>query len=256
MAISWKQAQEREIEFWNGIYVRKNKDIRSYSQITDETALLFCTKTLARFNLNISDLREQVVADVGCGPYGLLRGIDVNSKSHNHGPSKIIGIDPLMDYYKEFNTLPSGRNIELVTSKGESIPLDDFSCDLVFSINVVDHVENPELFMKECQRIMKKNGRTFISVHVVRPPFTILGRILFLIDKNHPHHFSEAKFMKSVSKIFSHTKLTNRISIIEDQPEFTFINIFRNVSKIRGIKRWLSTFLLRSIYIECENKHQ
>jgi len=253
MATSWKQAQEREVEFWQQIYVNNAQDIESYRPITDEKALAFCTKTLNRFNLELPDFAGISIGDVGCGPYGLVRGIDVFFRGKDARPEKVYGIDPLMDTYIKFKTLPIGDSIELITSKGEAIPLKDSACDFVFSVNVVDHVESPRQVLEECKRITKVGGRTFFSVHVVRTPFTLLGPLLFLIDKNHPHHFSEAKFLRMASDVFGTVKLANRVSILEDQPDFTFRAIFTAPSKWRATKRWLSTYLLRSIYIECEN---
>jgi SAM-dependent methyltransferase len=254
MALSWKQAQEREVEFWKAIYVDKQEDIESYRPITDDKALEFCLKTLARFDLTPANLQNRTMADVGCGPYGLIRGLSVDSKKHNLGPKCMIGIDPLMDTYREFNTLPLGESIKLITSRGEAIPVGNEVCDFVFSVNVVDHVESPQQLLKECRRIMKRNGKTLLAVHVVRPPFTFFRHALYLIDKNHPHHFSETGFLRMTSQVFPKLLLTRRVSMIEDQPDFTFGAIFRNPGKVRGVKRWLSNFLLRSIYIECKNE--
>ena len=56
--------------------------------------------------------------------------------------------------FKEFNIL---GNI-LVKGKAEKLPFEDESFDLVYSTNVLEHVENPEKVLNESLRVLKKGG--------------------------------------------------------------------------------------------------
>jgi ubiquinone/menaquinone biosynthesis C-methylase UbiE len=251
MAISWKQAQENERKFWEDIYVEKREDIPTYRPITDQMALAFAEKSLHRFGQNLETVSGKTIADIGCGPYGIIKGIDVYGQMTTLYPTKILGVDPLMETYLKFDTLPKRAYIELVASKGESIPLKDNVCDLVYSINVIDHVENPNLFIKECHRICKLGGGFMVSAHVVRGPFTMLRPLFFLFDKNHPHHFTVRKLCQLADKYFQNVSITTVVTVLEDQKDFTFKNIFTSKDKVRAAKRWLSTFVLATIYIQC-----
>lgn len=251
MALTWKQAQEREADFWNKIYLKNENDIDSYRPVTDQKALAFTTKTLARFNLEVQGLRGMTVADVGCGPYGLILGMEMADRQLGLGIRRMYGIDPLMDVYRRFNTLPQKENVELITAKGEAIPVPDQACDRVFSINVVDHVENPVTVLEECRRLCHPDGAVCISVHVVRRAFALFKPVLFLVDRNHPHHFSEQGVLGMARQVFRQAEVTRRVPMLEDQPDFTFANIFTAPSKVRALKRWLSTLALRSVYLEC-----
>jgi ubiquinone/menaquinone biosynthesis C-methylase UbiE len=251
MATNWRKAQENEIHFWRSIYIQKQKDIPTYMPITDDAALAFTKKSVERFGHTLDIIDDKVAIDVGCGPYGLIRGFQVNAQKTGNEPKKMYGVDSLIDTYLEFGTLPTSPYIEYIKAKAESIPLADGSCDYVFSTNVIDHVEYPERVLQECHRICKNTGVVLFAVHIVKFPFNLLGPLLFLIDKNHPHHFDEKNILQLAQKYFPSMVLKRKISILEDHPEFTFLNIFRSENKLRSLKRWLSTFLLSSYYFQC-----
>jgi ubiquinone/menaquinone biosynthesis C-methylase UbiE len=251
MATNWSKAQENEIHFWRSIYIEKQKDVPTYMPITDDAALAFTKKSIERFGYTLNTVGGKIVIDVGCGPYGLIKGFHINTQKTGIELKKLYGIDPLIDTYLEFGTLPIAPYIEYIKAKAESIPLADGLCDYVYSTNVIDHVENPESVLQECHRICKNTGTVFFAVHIVKFPFNLLRPLLFLVDKNHPHHFDEKKILKLAQKYFPSVILKRKIHILEDHPEFSFLNVFRSKDKLRGLKRWLSTYLLSLCYFQC-----
>jgi len=251
MAFTWQQAQEREKQFWEEIYIENRGDIPTYRPITDANALAFSSKSLERFGLHFKDIDNKIIADVGCGPYGLIKGIDVRARASGVSPRAVYGIDPLMETYKKFRTLPFEKYITLITSKGESIPLPDDTCDYVFSINVVDHVEVPDGFMRECRRICSPGGMCLFALHVLRVPFTLAGPALYIIDKNHPHHFTLDNILRLARTHFREGELVRKVTMIEDQVDFTFGAIFQSTNQLRAMKRWLSTYVLETAYVRC-----
>ena len=253
MEINWKKAQESEKKFWKSIYVEKGKDVASYMPVTDAAALAFSGKTLQRFRHDMNTIRGMVVADVGCGPYGLIRGFQVYAKRAGNPPKKIYGVDSLMDTYLEFGTLATEPYIEYITAKAESIPLEDGSCDYVYCTNVIDHVEHPGKVLEECRRITKTTGEVCFAVHTINYPFNLLGPLLFLIDKNHPYHFNEKYITRLAQRYFCNVTLTKNVTIFEDHPEFTLANVFQSGDKLRNLKRWLSTFLISTCYFKCSS---
>ena len=251
MATSWRKAQENEVQFWQAIYIEKQKDIPTYMPISDDTALAFTKKSIERFGQVLETINGKVAIDVGCGPYGLIKGFQVNAQKTGNNPRKIYGIDPLINTYLKFGTLPTASYIEYINAKAESIPLEDGLCDYIYSTNVIDHVEDPARVLQECHRICKDTGVLLFAVHTVKFPFNLLGPLLNLIDKNHPHHFSENKILRLAQKYFPSVVLKRRIGLLEDHPEFKFFNTFRSTNKFRSLKRWLSTFLISSCYFQC-----
>ncbi|MGE3643979.1 MAG: methyltransferase domain-containing protein [Beijerinckiaceae bacterium] len=56
-----------------------------------------------------------------------------------------------------------GEHVDLIGS-AESIPLDDNSVDLVISQEAFEHIQNPELALRECYRILRPGGRIYFQV--------------------------------------------------------------------------------------------
>lgn len=48
-----------------------------------------------------------------------------------------------MELYQRIGLLRAQPGLELHKARGETLPLPDASCDYVFCINALDHVENP-----------------------------------------------------------------------------------------------------------------
>lgn len=78
------------------MYVEKREDIKTYTPIDIQNGVDFARKTLHRHGLVMDDMDGRTVADIGCGPYGVLYGI-LHTPFRNR--PKLIGVDPLMDFY-------------------------------------------------------------------------------------------------------------------------------------------------------------
>ena len=98
MARNWKEAQEREQAFWARIYLERKPDIPSYMPITHDIAVDWATKMLGRHRVEMAQLEGKTVADIGCGPYGVIYGI-VHARRPFALPPVLIGVDPLIDFY-------------------------------------------------------------------------------------------------------------------------------------------------------------
>jgi SAM-dependent methyltransferase len=254
MALNWQQAQKGELEFWQDIYLHKKEDLEHYQPITTEKSIDFFQKTIRRFNVNFASFDRQKVADVGCGPYGIIKGLsEYSSQTKEINLGTVYGLDPLVNEYLKFNTLPQNDRFQYFACQGESIPLENNTLDLAFCINVIDHVENPDRVIEEIYRVLKPGGEFCCAVHVVTNLALPFRPLLFLLDKNHPHHFTTSKILNNVDRVFKNARLTSTISMLEDQPDFTFKAIFTSkAGKLRSLKRWLSTFILKSVYIRAK----
>lgn len=97
------------------------------------------------------------------------------------------------------------------------------SIDLITMIEVIEHLENPNLVCKDLHAILKKDGYLIITTPNVQ---TLLSRILFLFEAN-PYCFrkSDARtdwFPGHISPLFPHM----------------FEKIFENYFKIENIFYW------------------
>lgn len=253
MAKNWKKAQENELNFWKSIYIEEVKDISTYKKISDEESIDFTKKIFSRHAIDIERLKGMNLLDVGCGPYGVVKGLIHLLELYPEYEYKIIGSDPLMNFYKTLNTFPCNQNLTLQEATGESLPNEVNSVDCVMSSNVLDHVENPKLVISEISRVVKVDGVFCVSVHVVKSHLSFMTSFIKYFDKNHPHHFTEKTFSKILSSKFHNVEVTYRASMLEDHPEFALRYVFKSSSVLRGIKRYLSDWILLSVSFNCRD---
>lgn len=121
---------------WNPIYIHSHKTSRSIKKLI--------------FNSKIENYHKWI--DVGCGtrpyesyfPNGSYIGVDVEvsgAKNSMKNP----------DYFYD----------------GSNLPFDTDSVDGVISTQVLEHVPNARLLIKEMSRIVKPNGRMILSIPFV-----------------------------------------------------------------------------------------
>ena len=250
MAKNWNEAQQNEKKFWKNIYLENNSNI--YEKVNDENLVSFTNEVLKRHNLSIFNFKEKIIADVGCGPFGVIKGLMLMDDKLEIKIKKIFGIDPLMKFYKEkIQILKENNFLQLIDSTGEEIPIEDQKIDYIFSTNVLDHCENPSKVISEAERILKKEGEFYCSVHVVFSHLSIFAPILKYFDTNHPKHFSERYFLKLLKNKFKKVEVTYRAKIFEDHPKFKFKNILKN-NFYNGLKRFLSHYILYTAYFSCK----
>lgn len=253
MARTWADAQKREKDFWRKIYVDRAPDIPTYRPVTDAAALDFTDKSLRRFGLSLCDLYGETIADIGCGPYGIIKGIQLHQDTVGKGPARIYGVDPLIEEYRRYNLIRQDSVTALIGAKSEAIPIPATSCRYVFSINVIDHVEDPPTALQECMRICAHGGSVNVALHVVRPPWSLLRRWLKYIDRNHPHHFSRSDVLRLMGRISGAPVLHSVVPVINDQPDYALLKAITAPQKLRGLKRWFATIVFEMIYIHCEH---
>jgi SAM-dependent methyltransferase len=111
----------------------------------------------------ISDLSffdGKIVVDVGSGPACTLCWI-ANAKAR-------IGIDPLAERFMQLGI--ASHDMLYLDAPGENVPLPSGYVDVVFSINALDHVEDPVAVMNEIDRILRPGGHFIGSIGFKEEP--------------------------------------------------------------------------------------
>jgi SAM-dependent methyltransferase len=95
----------------------------------------------------LSHQKGLVLLDFGCGgkPYAPLFAGPVTSH---------LGVD-----------LPGNSQVDICMSPDGKIPLPDESVDVVLSTQVLEHVDNPALYLSESYRVLKRGGLLILSTH-------------------------------------------------------------------------------------------
>jgi len=76
-----------------------------------------------------------------------------------------------------------------IVADAHHLPFRDGVADRVYAIHVIEHLEEPMLFLRECYRVLKKGG----MVMIVTPNFMSVNA---LADPDHKHVFNFFKLRK------------------------------------------------------------
>jgi len=118
------------------------------------------------FGLHL-DLRGKRVLDIGSGLGGKLRFYA------EQGVSEVVGIDlrykSLQSASSLFRVAESEHDapIHLTLADGAKLPFLRDSFDIIVSVNVLEHVDDPESVLAECRRVLAPDGLLFLHF----PPF-------------------------------------------------------------------------------------
>ena len=97
------------------------------------------------------------ILDIGCGG-GLI------SEPMTRLGAKVTGIDASEKNINiaKMHSMESGLEINYVNTSPEK--LEDFETyDVILNLEIVEHVDNVDLYIKSCQKLLKKNGLMFTA---------------------------------------------------------------------------------------------
>lgn len=166
---AWKEFHE--LSYWKRI-----KKVEG--SLSNEHYKRFYT---THFGLEDSFYEGKVLLDIGCGPRGSLEWASMASRR--------MGIDPLANKYLQLGA--SRHNMEYINSPAEKIPLEDGVCDVVFSFNSLDHVENIEQTLEEVKRVTRSGGLFLVLVEVNHPP-----------TDTEPHELTPMRLLEGLGSAF------------------------------------------------------
>ena len=132
----------------------------------------------------------KTVLDIGCGRGEHLREFQKLGY-------QVKGID-LSEEAKE---LSKDIDIDIIDIEKERLPYEDNSFDVVFSKSLIEHLNNPENFMKEAYRVLRPGGRLI----TMTPDWESVYRT-FYEDYTHRTPFTENS-LRDIHQIFSFTKV-------------------------------------------------
>ena len=117
-------------------------------------------KLISHFDINFDDerpLKKLKILDIGCGG-GLL------CEPLNRLGASITGIDASKNNIEvaKLHAKEMDLDINYVHSSPENLNLQN-EFDVVLNMEIVEHVANIELFIKNCSKLLKKNGIMFVA---------------------------------------------------------------------------------------------
>lgn len=106
----------------------------------------------------LDSIKYESVIDIGCGDGGLFSLIKKNAK--------YTGVDISPTQLKAFrNSLNSEESLPvLIEADVSSLPLKNNSFDVAIACDVLEHVIDPPMVIKEIKRVVKKGGYVVIGI--------------------------------------------------------------------------------------------
>ena len=118
--------------FWDSCHYLNNKLRKEYELIFDKY---------------LNDKNYDKLLDYGCGakPYEII----------------------ITTYIKNYIGVDIGNNpkADYLIEPGQKLPFNDKYFDIVLSSQVLEHVEESNQYLNECNRVLKNNGLLFLSTH-------------------------------------------------------------------------------------------
>jgi SAM-dependent methyltransferase len=102
-----------------------------------------------------------------------------------------IALDPLINLYQRHFI----DNCRYIQGIAEDIKLEDKTVDYCICRNAIDHMINPNKALKEMGRVLKSDGKLYISCNVFNEWAKPLFPVFNLVDTPHPHHYSGQTFL-------------------------------------------------------------
>jgi SAM-dependent methyltransferase len=177
----WKESQRHELGFW--------KTWTELEPYRDLDIPAYWSRELSQFGCTEGIFEARRVADVGCGPHGLIHYLD--------NAAERIRLDPLLHHYDTRMPLPDPELS--LTAMGEALPLASASIDVIICFNALDHMRNPSAALDEFRRVLRPHGTLLLMVHT----FPAWARPGFWIDRLHPHHWTAHGFAAKVGASFT-----------------------------------------------------
>ena len=177
----WQASQRLELDFW-----------KHWSEATPYQHLdipNYWAEELTRFHVTPEIFAGRRVADIGCGPYGLIHFVK--------NAAERVRIDPLLPRYESRMAL-SGRQLS-IAGLGERLPLVSNTIDIAICFNALDHMRDPDMALREIRRVLRPGGTFLLMIHT----FPAWTRPVFWVDRLHPHHWTATAFAQQVGSLFT-----------------------------------------------------
>lgn len=140
-------------------------------------------------------VQNKVVLDIGCGSgAGIKYWVSKGAKG-------IVGMDISQNAIRDAKSWNSGiRGVSFINADAQALPLLNKTFDVVVALEVIEHLKDADLFLRECSRILKLNG-TFICSTPNKRIVSPLHR-----KPRNPYHIKEwnsQEFSELISRYFT-----------------------------------------------------
>jgi SAM-dependent methyltransferase len=171
-AARWRRAQAYEQQWW-GAYAGDYGWYRDFSREIEEAV-----RPLRPIR------RDTAILEIGPGPAGGITYLDADRK---------FAVEPLEACFAAKPEIVALRDprVRYFEGRGEDLPFEPNSFDLVIIDNVLDHCEDPGRVLDEMNRVLRPGGLVFLRQNVYRRWGRLVRKVMETaqVDRGHPHTF-------------------------------------------------------------------
>ena len=174
-----------------------------------------------------NELENKIVLDIGCFTGGRLISW---AEQYKFKKSYGIDINPIFKIAGEEFSKKKNIDAEFFVAKGEELPFKDNTFDFIVSTDTFEHVQNLEVTMKECFRVLKKDGKLLAVFPQFLQPFE--------------SHLNFVSYLPCLHWFFNSKKLSkNYFKILEDRgkdaywykPKKNYLEDWEKLPTLNGI---------------------
>ena len=169
-------------------------------------------------------IKGKYILEVGCGRGSMLLKLD--------SAARRVGIDPSSEALDLARIQNQGVTFQVAFA--EKLPFEDNTFDLVYSLEVIEHVKEYELMVSEIERVLKPGGVIFIQTpnypvkRVYDFIFWVFGKRAELADDyTHVSKLSAFKLRNVIKEKFSLVDVYSRNIFLDSKFRFLKSNFFR-----------------------------
>lgn len=188
----WHKGLKEEKKFYqDGVY---RQSMGEHSE-SEEFYRLHDAESMEKFKYTGTTIfRNKTVADIGCGGGAFLDYLHTVAK-------KVIAVEPDATYRED---MKNRRNYEVFPDMGEALKGYAGKVDVVVSFDVIEHVEDPIIFLMQMNDLLRINGIGICGTPTDAPVMRqLLGNNYesFLFSMQHPWILSKESFKYMAEKI-------------------------------------------------------
>ena len=169
------------------------------------------TRFYQTIDMLVGSISPRMILDIGCGEGKVIEQLHASHPS----PSTGIDLDPARIYLAKSQSV----DIPFAVGNAQELPYEDNSFDFVMILEVLEHVGEPDLVLREAYRVTSK----YLLASVPNEPWWRIGnlaRLKYIRDlgntPEHINHWSVRSFKTLISDYF-------RIVKVETPVLWTFV---------------------------------
>jgi 2-polyprenyl-6-hydroxyphenyl methylase/3-demethylubiquinone-9 3-methyltransferase len=183
LIIRWEIAQFFERKWWKNYLRKKNPDEYLYKKKK------YWNNFISEISHLLSLTNDHQYLDLGCGPAGIFMVL----------PGNTIAVDPLMENYRLLSHFKAEeyKNVSFISATAEDVNINT-EFDVIFCLNVINHVKDMQQCLNQIHRLCKNDGKTVISVDAHNYKFFRIVFKYLHLDILHPYQLNLSEYKKRI----------------------------------------------------------